>query len=218
MRLTPVLAAIAFSIVLVACGSGSQTTFRATDVTGADFGKDFQLTDFNGQPRSLADFRGKVTVLFFGYTHCPDVCPTTLTELASALKKLGPDAAKVQVLFVTADPERDTPPVLKQYVEAFNPTFLGLRGTPEQTKQVARDFKVLINKNGGADAQNYTVDHSSGTYIYDQSGRLRLYVSYGQGAEVFAHDLGTLLKMPVAQTKTPPRGAALVSITAWLRH
>jgi protein SCO1 len=194
MRAALALSSIIFCLALSACGSGTQPTFRATDVTGADFGKEFRLTDFNGQPRSLADFRGKVIVVFFGYTHCPDVCPTTMSELASALKQLGPQQDKVQVLFITADPERDTPQVLKQYVTAFHASFLGLRGTPEQTQQVAKDFKVLIQKNAGADPQNYTVDHSSGAYIYDQNGKLRLYVSYGQGADVFAHDLAALLK------------------------
>lgn len=182
-------------LALAACNQGSQgPAFRSTDITGADFGKDFELPDFNGQQRRLTDFRGKVVALFFGYTHCPDVCPATLAELASAVKKLGPDAGRVQVLFITADPERDTPDVLKQYVTAFNPTFLGLRGTPEQTVEVAKAFKVLIQKNPAADPNNYTVDHSSGTYVYDASGRLRLYVSYGQGADVFAHDIEQLLK------------------------
>jgi protein SCO1 len=168
--------------------------FRSTDVTGADFGRDFQLTDFDGQPRRLSDFRGNVTVVFFGYTHCPDVCPTTLSELASAIKRLGPNGGRVRVVFITADPERDTNDVLKQYVTAFNPGFVGLRGTPEQTAQVAKAFKVLIQKNPGSDPSNYTVDHSAGAYVYDPNGRLRLYVGYGQGAEVFAHDIALLLK------------------------
>lgn len=132
--------------------------------------------------------------MFFGYTHCPDVCPATLAELSSAMRKLGSDASKVQVLFITADPERDTPDVLRQYVTAFDPTFLGLRGTPEQTAEVAKAFKVLIQKNPGADPENYTVDHSSGTYVYDTAGRLRLYMSYGQSADLFAHDIAELLK------------------------
>jgi protein SCO1/2 len=184
-----------------ACNQGADApSFRSTDITGADFGKDFQLTDFNGQSRQLADFRGKVVAVFFGYTHCPDVCPTTLSELASARRKLGADAGKVQVLFITADPERDTPEVLKQYVTAFDPTFLGLRGTPEQTAQLAKAFKVIIQKNSGADPNNYTVDHSSGTYVYDTSGRLRLYMSYGQSAELFAHDIAQLLKSSSAPT------------------
>jgi len=186
---------LAFLLAASACNQGAQApSFRSTDITGADFGKDFQLFDFNGTQRQLADFRGKVVAVFFGYTHCPDVCPTTLSELASARKKLGADASKVQVLFITADPERDTPDVLKQYVTAFDPTFLALRGTPEQTAKVAKAFKVIIQKNAGADANNYSVDHSSGTYVYDTTGRLRLYMSYGQSAELFAHDIAQLLK------------------------
>ena len=186
---------LAFLLAASACNQGAQApSFRSTDITGADFGKDFQLFDFNGTQRQLADFRGKVVAVFFGYTHCPDVCPTTLSELASARKKLGADAGKVQVLFITADPERDTPDVLKQYVTAFDPTFLALRGTPEQTAKVAKAFKVIIQKNAGADANNYGVDHSSGTYVYDTTGRLRLYMSYGQSAELFAHDIAQLLK------------------------
>jgi len=181
-------------VVLASCDrSSSSLSLKATDITGADFGLDLQLTDFNGQARKLADFRGKAVVVFFGYTHCPDVCPTTMSELASAMKKLGAEADKVQVLFVTADPERDTPEILKQYVTAFDPRFLGLRGTSEQTAQAGKDFKVLIQKNPGNTA-NYTVDHSSGTYLYDPQGRLRVYVSYGQGADVFAHDIAALLK------------------------
>jgi protein SCO1/2 len=183
------------AVGLAACGpSPSKPSFRATDVTGADFARDLQLTDFNGQRRQLSDFRGKAVVVFFGYTHCPDVCPTTLSTLAAATKKLGPDGDKVQVLFITADPERDTGEVLKQYVTAFNPAFLGLRGSADETAKVAKEFKVIVQKNAGADPNNYTVDHSSGTYIYDPTGKLRLYVGYGQGADVFAHDLGLLLK------------------------
>jgi protein SCO1 len=183
------------AVVLAACGrSPTAPSFRATDVTGADFGGELQLTDFNGQRRQLSDFRGKAVVVFFGYTHCPDVCPTTLSTLAAAIKRLGPDGDKVQVLFVTADPERDTAEVLKQYVTAFNPTFLGLRGTADETAAVAKEFKVIVQKNAGADPNNYTVDHSSGTYIYDPAGKLRLYVGYGQDADVFAHDIGLLLK------------------------
>lgn len=187
---------LVFALLLLAgCDSSShKLSFRSTDVTGAPFAKDFQLTDFDGQPRKLADFRGKVVVVFFGYTHCPDVCPTTMAELAGALKKLGADAAKVQVLFVTADPQRDTAAVLKQYVTAFDPTFVGLYGTPEEIQRTAKDFKVIIQKNEGADANNYTVDHSSGTFIFDTKGALRLFVSYGQGADVFAHDISELLK------------------------
>ncbi|HTT38478.1 MAG TPA: SCO family protein [Burkholderiales bacterium] len=182
-------------LFLAGCGSASQApSFRATDVTGTDLGKDFLLPDFNGVPRRLADFHGKVVVVFFGYTHCPDVCPTTLAELASAQQKLGPLSKKVQVLFITADPERDTPDVLKQYVTAFNPGFLGLRGTQEETLRTAKEFKVVIQKVPGADPNNYTVDHSAGSYIYDPQGRLRLYVSYGQSADIYSHDIAELLK------------------------
>jgi protein SCO1 len=190
-----VLAVALLALASTGCDRGAQAlSFRATDITGAEFGKDLQLTDFDGTLRRLSDFHGEVVVVFFGYTHCPDVCPTTLSELAAAVKKLGPAGEKVQVLFVTADPERDTPAVLKQYVTAFNPSFLGLRGTLEETERVAKDFKTIILKNPGADPNNYTVDHSSGTYIYDTDGKLRLYVGYGQGSEVFAHDIGQLLK------------------------
>jgi len=183
------------ALLLSACGAGDRTpTFRATDITGAEFGKDFQLTDHNGQPRRLADFRGKAVVVFFGFTHCPDVCPTTLAEMARALQKLGPAADRVQVLMVTVDPERDTPEILKQYVTALDSRFLGLTGDAEAIARTAKEFKVFYQKNPGASPQAYSVDHSSGTYIFDTNGRLRLFVGYGQGSEVFAHDLSELLK------------------------
>ena len=180
-------------LALGACQQG-KPDFRATDITGAGFGQDFALTDHNGKPRALADFRGRVVVMFFGFTHCPDVCPTTLAELAVAVKKLGSDGDKVQVLLVTVDPERDTPQVLSQYVTAFDPRFLALRGTAEETARVAKEFKILYQKVAGARPDSYTMDHSAGTYIFDTQGRLRLYVSYGQGPEVFAHDIALLLK------------------------
>ena len=178
---------------LVACQQG-KPGFRATDITGAEFGRDFALADHAGKPRALADFRGRVVVMFFGFTHCPDVCPTTLAQLAAAVNKLGADGNKVQVLMVTVDPERDTPQVLSQYVTAFNPHFLALRGTAEETARVAKEFKVIYQKVSGARPDSYTMDHSAGTYIFDPQGRLRLYVSYGQGPEVFAHDIALLLK------------------------
>ena len=164
-----------------------------TDVTGSSFGRDFDLVDHNGQRRTLADFRGKVVVLFFGYTHCPDVCPTTMAELAQAVKTLGPDAKRVQVLFVTVDPERDTRELLAQYVPAFDPSFLGLRGDAEGTSRVTKEFKVLAQKNTGSSTANYSVDHSAGTFIFDPQGHLRDYVSYGQGHDVLAHDIRALL-------------------------
>jgi protein SCO1/2 len=190
------LAALGLGLLLLCgCGAGDKTaTFRTTDITGADFGKDFHLTDHNGQSRQLADFHGKAVVVFFGFTHCPDVCPTTLAEMAAALKKLGPAADRVQVLMVTVDPERDTPEILKQYVTALDPRFLGLTGDAEAVARTAKEFKVFYQKNPGASPQAYSVDHSAGTFIFDPAGRLRLYVSYGQGAEVFAHDIAELLK------------------------
>lgn len=180
-------------VLLAGCGE-PKPQFQATDVSGLNFSGDFHLADHQGKPRTLADFRGKVLVMFFGYTHCPDVCPTTLADLAAAMKKLGPDADRVQVLFVTVDPERDTPELLSKYVPAFHPSFLGLRGSPEETARTAKDFKILYQKQSGQTPESYTVDHSAGSFIFDTQGRLRLYVSYGQGADVFAHDIGLLLR------------------------
>lgn len=187
------LAAAAVCLLLVGC-SDAAPSFRSTDITGAQLGGDVKLTDHNGQPRSLADFRGKVLVVFFGFTHCPDVCPTTLAELARALKQLGADAQRVQVVMITVDPARDTPEVLKPYVTALDPTFLGLTGDARAIAEAAREFKVFYQKSPGASPHAYSVDHSSGTYVYDPAGRVRLLVSYGQGADVFAHDIGQLLR------------------------
>jgi len=167
--------------------------FKAIDLTGADYAKDFHLTDQDGRPRSLADFRGKLVVVFFGYTQCPDVCPTTMAELAQAKKLLGPDGDKLQVLFVTVDPERDTAQVLKGYMANFDPTFLALRGTPEQLATVAKDYKVYYKKVDGATPATYTMDHSAASYVYDTQGRLRLYARYGNGPEALASDLKLLL-------------------------
>jgi len=185
------LLAVILTALLLGCDRGP--SFRSTDITGADFGKDLQLVDHNGQPRSLGDFRGKVIVVFFGFTHCPDVCPTTLAELARALEKLGADGDRVQVLMVTVDPERDTPGVLKQYVTALDPRFLGLTGDADAIARTAREFKVFYQKSPGATPDAYSVDHSSGSYVFDPQGRLRLLVTYGQGADVFAHDIAQLL-------------------------
>jgi len=168
--------------------------FQSSDVTGVTFGRDFSLFDATGKPRTLADYRGKAVVMFFGYTQCPDVCPTTLAELAEVMKKLGPDADRVQVLFVTVDPERDTPDLLSKYVPAFDPRFAGLYGDAAATERTAKEFKIIYQKQPGATPGSYTVDHSAGTFIFDPQGRLRLYVSYGQGPEVFAHDLRELLR------------------------
>ena len=181
--------------ILAGCHSG-QPAFESTDITGADFGRSFSLTDHAGKQRTLQDFRGKVVVVFFGFTHCPDVCPTTLAELANAIRKLGPAGEQVQVLMVTVDPARDTPELLAQYVTAFDPRFLALRGTTDETSRVAKEFKVIFQKVAGPAPQNYSMDHSAGSYIFDRQGRLRLYVAYGRGADVFAHDIDLLLKQP----------------------
>lgn len=167
--------------------------FQLTDVTGANFGKELVLTDHNGRPRTLADFKGKVVVLFFGFIHCPDVCPTTLAELAQVARELGPDASKMQVLFVTVDPERDTPDVLKQYVPSFYPDFLGLYGDAAATARVAKEFKIFYQKQPQAGG-GYTMDHSAGTYVLDQQGRLRLFAQYGAGAPALLHDIRILLQ------------------------
>lgn len=175
------------------CSEGGAPRFKLTDVTGASFGKAFELTDHNGRRRTLADFKGKVVTLFFGFTHCPDVCPTTLVEMASVTKELGNDAGRVQVLFVTVDPERDTAGVLKRYVPAFHPSFLGLTGSADDIARTAKEFKIIYQKQklqGGA----YTMDHSAGTYIIDGEGRLRLFAQYGAGAPALLHDIRLLLK------------------------
>lgn len=181
--------------LLVACGKGEAPQFNLTDVTGASFGKALELTDHNGARRTLADFKGKVVVIFFGFTHCPEACPTTMAELAQVARELGPDAERLQVLFVTVDPERDTPELLRQYVPAFNPAFLGLYGTAEETTRVAREFKVYIQKqpqSGGG----YNVDHSAGVFVFDKAGRLRLFGQYGAGAAALSHDIRLLLGEP----------------------
>jgi protein SCO1 len=187
------LAFAVLAVLLAACGKQQGGTFQLTDVTGAPFGKSLELTDHNGQRRTLADFKGKVVALFFGFTHCPDACPTTMAELATVAKELGPDASQFQVLFVTVDPERDKPEVLKQYVPAFHPSFLGMSGSPEDISRTAKEFKVYFQKSqqpGGS----YTMDHSAGTFVFDKQGRLRLFGNYGVGAKPILHDVKVLLK------------------------
>jgi protein SCO1/2 len=193
MNRFPVLLLLLAALTAGCGGKPAAPSFKLTDVTGAPFGKSLELTDHHGRPRSLADFRGKVVVIFFGFTHCPDVCPTTLAEMAMVAKELGQDAARLQVLFVTVDPERDTPEVLRQYVPAFHPDFLGLRGDAEATARAAREFKIFFQKQplpGGG----YTVDHSAGTYVLDAEGRLRLFAQYGAGAAALRHDIRLLLR------------------------
>ena len=179
---------------LISACSQDKPRFKNIDITGADYAKDFQLADQNGQLRSLKDFRGKVVILFFGYTQCPDVCPTTMAELAEAKKALGKDGDKLQVLFVTVDPQRDTPQVLKGYMTNFDPTFLALRPTPDQLAEVAKDYKVYYKKVDGKTPTSYTMDHSAGSYVYDPQGNVRLYYRYGSGTQALVSDIQLLLK------------------------
>jgi protein SCO1/2 len=188
-----IVAAIAAAMLLAAC-SPEAPTFKGADITGASFGRELALADHHGKARTLADFRGKAVVIFFGFTQCPDGCPTALSALAEAMRRLGPDATRVQVLFVTIDPERDTADLLSRYVPAFHPSFLGLRGDAEATARVAKEFKVLYQKVPGQTPDTYTMDHSAGLYLLDPQGRLRVFESHGQGAEAIAHDLAQLLR------------------------
>ena len=181
-------------MILTACSPKPE--FKNIDITGSTaFGKDFSLVDPDGKARTLADFRGKVVVMFFGYTQCPDVCPTTLTEMQQVMTMLGSQSDKVQVLFVTVDPQRDTAEILKQYVPAFDPRFLGLRPTDDAAlEKVAKDFKIYYKKVPGTSSGSYTIDHTAGSYAFDPDGRLRLYIKHAQGPETLAHDLKELLK------------------------
>jgi protein SCO1/2 len=180
------------ALAVVGCNA-SGPSFKNTDITGADYGKDFKLTDHTGRTRSLVDFRGKVVVMFFGYTRCPDACPTTLAELKAVREQLGEDGKRLQVLFVTVDPERDTPKVLASYVPAFDPSFLGLYGDNEAITKVAKDFRVFYQKVPGKAPDSYSVDHTAGSYIFDPRGRLRLFARYGNVANLTA-DIRTLLR------------------------
>ena len=178
--------------LLTACSKG-KPEFRGVDISEVDYARDIQLPDHNGQQRSLKDFKGKVVVVFFGYTQCPDVCPTSMQEMAEVKRMLGKGGDRLQSIFVTVDPERDTAEMLKAYMGNFDPSFLALRGTPEQTAAVAKDFKIYYKKVDGKTPTSYTMDHSAGSYIYDTQGRLRVYYRYGSGAEALAADVRTLL-------------------------
>lgn len=178
---------------MTAC-SEQKPTFSAIDITGADYARDFALTDHNGQPRSIKDFAGKVVVMFFGYTQCPDVCPTSMAELAEVKKLLGKDGERLQGLFVSVDPQRDTPEVLKAYMANFDPTFLALYTTPEKLEALAKDYKVYYKKVDGKTPTSYTMDHSAGSYVYDTQGKLRLFTRYGSGVPALAADIKLLLK------------------------
>ena len=172
----------------------SQPGFKNTDVTGSDCCSDFRLTDHKGRVRTLADFRGKAVVMFFGYTQCPDVCPTTMMEMTAVLQQLGADAQRVQMLFVTVDPERDTRELLSNYVPAFDPSFIGLYGDLETTARTAKEFRVFYQKQPGSTPTSYTVDHTAGSYVFDPQGKVRLFARYGDGGANLAADLRVLLK------------------------
>nr|WP_061945782.1 SCO family protein [Collimonas pratensis] len=174
--------------------SPAKTAFNNTDVTGLGYARDFALTDHTGKPRTLADYKGKVVVVFFGYTQCPDVCPTTMVEMANVLKEMGPLASKVQVLFVTIDPERDTQELLSKYVPAFDPSFVGLYGDAAATEKVAKEFRVFYQKVPGKTPGSYSMDHTAGSYVFDPDGHIRLFIRHGQGPEPIAHDLKLLLQ------------------------
>jgi protein SCO1 len=181
-------------LVLAACDWASKSpAFKAVDITGADYASGFDLTDADGRRRQLKDFAGKVTVVFFGFTHCPDVCPTTLLELAAVKKALGADGDRVQGVFITVDPDRDTAPLLKAYVDNFGVGFVALRGTADETKAVAKHFKVFYAKVPGRTESSYGIDHTAGSYVFDAQGKVRLFTRYGSGAEALTHDLKLLL-------------------------
>jgi protein SCO1/2 len=173
--------------------SDSKVSFSSVDVTGVDYARDFDLTDHNGKQRHLGDFAGKVVLMFFGYTQCPDVCPTTMTEMTTIKKALGKDGERLQVLFVTVDPERDTPELLKAYMENFDPTFLALRTSPEKLVELTKDYKIYYKKVEGSTPTSYTMDHSAGSYVYDPKGKLRLFTRYGSPQEALSKDIQALL-------------------------
>ena len=182
-------------LALTACekSQSPKVPFANTDITGLDYAKGFALTDHNGKPSTLADFKGKVVVVFFGYTQCPDVCPTTLSELAGIKKALGSEAERLQVIFITLDPQRDTPELMAGFVPAFDSSFLGLWGEQAVIDKVAKDFKVFAQKVPSKDSKSYTIDHTAGSYVFDDQGRIRLFVRHGQGGDGLQKDLQRLL-------------------------
>ena len=197
MRLARFVLPLLTALALAACGDrgvpAPKTAFNGTDISAASFAQDFHLTDHNGKPRSMADFKGKVVLVFFGYTHCPDVCPGTLGEASAMVRELGPDAGRVQVLFVTVDPQRDTPEVLAAYVPSFNKDFLGLYGDQDATQKVVKDFKLFVQKVPGKQADAYTIDHTAGLYVFDPQGHPRLFVGNNVRAPQLAQDVKQLL-------------------------
>ena len=196
MKPRKLLAVLGCVLALAACDGKPpvpKAAFASTDITGLNYGQSFELTDHTGQRCTLADYKGKVVVVFFGYTHCPDVCPTTLAEMAQVKKQLGADGDKLQVLFVTLDPERDTQEALASFVPAFDPSFVALRGDAAQTQKVAADFKVFMQKVKAKDSDAYTIDHTAATYVFDQQGRVRLFIRHGQDATAVLKDIQQLI-------------------------
>ena len=187
------LMVLGLGAVLLAACSEKKPVFSSIDVSGSDMGQNFAIKDHNGQVRRLADFKGKVVVMFFGYTQCPDVCPTTMTELVEVKRLLGKDGERLQPLFITVDPQRDTPELLKAYMANFDPTFLALCPTLAELTEVAASFKVYYKKVGDEGSATYTMDHSAGSYVFDPQGRVRLFVRYGLGAQPLAADIAQLL-------------------------
>lgn len=186
------LLAGAAALALAACGE-NKPAFTGIDITGADYATGFALTDHNGQARTLADFQGKAVVIFFGFTQCPDVCPTSLGELAEARRLLGADGERLQGLFISIDPERDTPEIMKEYMANFDPSFLALYAAPEALPDLAKSYRIYYKKVPGSTPTSYTMDHSAGSYVYDPKGRIRLYHRYGSGAQALANDVKRLL-------------------------
>lgn len=187
------LAALALA-ALSGCDAARPSPFKAIDITGAEYAQELGLTDTEGRVRTLAEFKGKLTVVFFGFTYCPDVCPTTMQELAAVKQAMGAAGERVQGVFVSIDPERDTPEALRAYVAAFSPDFIALRGNAEETKAIAKRFKVFYAKVPGSTEGSYTMDHTAGSYVFDTQGKIRLFTRYGSGAEALKHDLELLLQ------------------------
>lgn len=195
LRRRALVVLLAATATLVAGCSDSKPSFVSVDITGADYARDFRLSDADGRERSMKDFAGKVVVVFFGYTQCPDVCPTTMNELAEIRKLLGKDGDRLQGVFVTVDPQRDTPEVLKAYLGNFDPSFVALRpSSAEQLAALAKDFKIYYKRVDGRTDTSYTMDHSAGSYVYDTKGQLRLFTRYGMGIKPLAGDIQYLLQ------------------------
>ena len=180
---------------LGACEQAPKASFKSVDITGAEYARSFSLADQEGRTRMLSDFKGKLVIVFFGYTQCPDVCPTTLSALVETKRLLGADGDKLQAIFISVDPERDTPDLLRSYLAAFDPGFIGLRGSPEQTTATAKEFKVFYRKVDGKTPTSYTVDHTAASYVFDTEGHVRLYVRHGTPPADLAADMKTLLKL-----------------------